>query len=347
MTERTAAGPESRRFDAICVGETMAMVTPTPAVGWTRSRPSYSGRWRRVQRRDVPRRARAPGGLGRPGRRRPPRRARRRADRRGRCDTSLVEVDPTRPTAVYLKDPTPDGTRVYYYRRGSAAAGMDETFAARVAEVPAAVLHLSGITPALSAGCRRLVDELVLVRPAGGRLGLVRRQLPSRPLALRRRRGRRPAPTGPPGRRGLRRARRGGTAVAGPYARAAAGAHRSDRHAGGEERCRGRRHVPRRRRHRRAGPPGGGGGTGRRRRRLRRRLALRGTARPRPRRPAPASDTSPPARRWAPSPTSPAHPRSRRSRGAGHPARGLAPSGHGAGALLKAGDPCRRPCSAR
>jgi len=171
VTERTAAGPESRRFDAICVGETMAMVTPTPGgrldaestlvlrAGGAESnvamflaalghRVAWAGRVGADPLGEL-----VVGQIGAAG-----------------VDTSLVEVDPTRPTAVYLKDPTPDGTRVYYYRRGSAAAGMDETFAARVAEVPAAVLHLSGITPALSAGCRRLVDELVLVRPAGGRL---------------------------------------------------------------------------------------------------------------------------------------------------------------------------------
>ncbi|MBF9127643.1 sugar kinase [Plantactinospora sp. S1510] len=85
-------------------------------------------------------------------------------------DTSLVEVDHTRPTGVYLKDPGPAGTKVYYYRRGSAAASMDPVYAARISAVPSAVLHLSGITAALSESCRQLVDQLLLAGPDARRL---------------------------------------------------------------------------------------------------------------------------------------------------------------------------------
>ncbi|MER7013396.1 sugar kinase [Saccharopolyspora sp. NPDC000359] len=78
--------------------------------------------------------------------------------------TDLVEVRPDAPTGVYFKDPTPQGTRVHYYRAGSAASTMDEGFLpADVLDAPR-VLHLSGITPALSAGCDRLVRHL-LTRP--------------------------------------------------------------------------------------------------------------------------------------------------------------------------------------
>jgi 2-dehydro-3-deoxygluconokinase len=81
-------------------------------------------------------------------------------------DTSLVELT-DRPTGLYVKAPGPDGTAVLYYRSGSAASTMDAGFATRLAAVRPRVLHLSGITPALSPGCRELVRHLVRDRPLG------------------------------------------------------------------------------------------------------------------------------------------------------------------------------------
>lgn len=73
----------------------------------------------------------------------------------------LVQTVPGHPTAVFFKDPAPGGTRVFYYRRGSAASTMDDD------AVPAAkIVHLSGITPALAPGCARLVNRLLDERPA-------------------------------------------------------------------------------------------------------------------------------------------------------------------------------------
>lgn len=73
-------------------------------------------------------------------------------------DTSAVAVDPGAPTGVFFKDPgLTSTTRVYYYRAGSAASRLGpET---RVPE--AALTHLSGITPALSASCAALVARLL------------------------------------------------------------------------------------------------------------------------------------------------------------------------------------------
>ena len=73
-------------------------------------------------------------------------------------DTRWVTVDPGAPTGVYFKDP---GHGVLYYRRGSAAARMGP---ASVADVPledAEVVHISGITPALSASCAALIDTVI------------------------------------------------------------------------------------------------------------------------------------------------------------------------------------------
>ena len=81
---------------------------------------------------------------------------------------NIVEVDPDRPTGVYLKDPDPAGSRVHYYRAGSAASAMGPH-----TRLPdgARLVHVSGITPALSAGCAALADRLLAPdRPRGGPL---------------------------------------------------------------------------------------------------------------------------------------------------------------------------------
>jgi len=73
-------------------------------------------------------------------------------------DTRWVRFDPSAPTGVYFKDP---GHGVHYYRAGSAASRMS---AASVADVPledAAIVHVSGITPALSPACAAMIDAVI------------------------------------------------------------------------------------------------------------------------------------------------------------------------------------------
>jgi 2-dehydro-3-deoxygluconokinase len=85
-------------------------------------------------------------------------------------DCSGVEVDAERPTGVYFKDPEGETTRVHYYRAGSAASTMGPGFLDR--DAAPRLLHLTGITPALSASCSALVHELVHARPPpGGAVG--------------------------------------------------------------------------------------------------------------------------------------------------------------------------------
>ncbi|GGO27266.1 carbohydrate kinase [Micromonospora parathelypteridis] len=81
-----------------------------------------------------------------------------------------VSVDPAAPTGMYVKDPGPEGTAVHYYRAGSAASRMDVDTLAAPGLAGARVLHLSGITPALSASCRALVEHAVTDRPLVGAL---------------------------------------------------------------------------------------------------------------------------------------------------------------------------------
>lgn len=73
-------------------------------------------------------------------------------------DVRWAVRDPDAQTGVYFKDP---GRGVRYYRRDSAAARMGP---ASVADVPlekAEVVHISGITPALSRSCAALIDTVV------------------------------------------------------------------------------------------------------------------------------------------------------------------------------------------
>lgn len=82
-------------------------------------------------------------------------------------DVSTAQVDPTARTGVYFKDPCPDDRQVLYYRDRSAASRMgpgsvDPTVLGR-----ARILHLSGITAALSSSCRTLVDALIRESPRG------------------------------------------------------------------------------------------------------------------------------------------------------------------------------------
>ncbi|WP_443233845.1 sugar kinase [Streptomyces sp. 2A115] len=83
-------------------------------------------------------------------------------------DVSAVEVDPERPTGVYFKDPGADRTGTYYYRRDSAATAMGPELARLPFLRSARVLHLSGITAALSDSCAELVDQIVTGRAVPG-----------------------------------------------------------------------------------------------------------------------------------------------------------------------------------
>jgi 2-dehydro-3-deoxygluconokinase len=65
-----------------------------------------------------------------------------------------VELDPDRPTALYVKESFDGRSRMHYYRTGSAAAAMDPDFLDRPAVqdrlANAQVVHTTGITAAIS-----------------------------------------------------------------------------------------------------------------------------------------------------------------------------------------------------
>ncbi|WP_309485291.1 sugar kinase [Streptomyces sp. WELS2] len=83
-------------------------------------------------------------------------------------DVTAVRRDPGRPTGVYFRTAGDRGTgahEVAYYRAGSAASAMSVRNADLAAARAARVLHLSGITAALSAKCRELLYELTAPGP--------------------------------------------------------------------------------------------------------------------------------------------------------------------------------------
>ncbi|MGW5373037.1 sugar kinase, partial [Streptomyces sp. NPDC004011] len=83
-------------------------------------------------------------------------------------DTGCVRTDPARPTGVYFRtaaDRATDAHEVAYYRAGSAASAMSVTGTDLTAARAGRVLHLSGITAALSPQCLELMRELTAPRP--------------------------------------------------------------------------------------------------------------------------------------------------------------------------------------
>ncbi|MFJ9428913.1 sugar kinase [Streptomyces sp. NPDC101490] len=83
-------------------------------------------------------------------------------------DVRDVGRDPRRPTGVYFRtaaDRSTDAHEVAYYRAGSAASAMSPATVPYDTVADARVLHLSGITAALSADCLALMRELTAARP--------------------------------------------------------------------------------------------------------------------------------------------------------------------------------------
>jgi 2-dehydro-3-deoxygluconokinase len=78
-------------------------------------------------------------------------------------DTGSVGRDPHRPTGIYFRtadDRDTDAHEVLYYRAGSAASAMSAANTDQAALRSGRLLHLSGITAALSADCLDLMRSL-------------------------------------------------------------------------------------------------------------------------------------------------------------------------------------------
>jgi 2-dehydro-3-deoxygluconokinase len=83
-------------------------------------------------------------------------------------DVTSVRRDPDRPTGVYFRtadDRAGDAHEVAYYRAGSAASAMAVGNLDETALHSGRILHLTGITAALSPACLDLVRQLLAPRP--------------------------------------------------------------------------------------------------------------------------------------------------------------------------------------
>jgi 2-dehydro-3-deoxygluconokinase len=72
-------------------------------------------------------------------------------------DVSAVRIDPLRPTGLYVKETDASGSPVRYYRRGSAAAALGPDVLAGADLDGVRLVHVTGITAALSDSCLRLL----------------------------------------------------------------------------------------------------------------------------------------------------------------------------------------------
>src|ERR1700744_2265302 len=89
---------------------------------------------------------------------------------RGECvDVCRVEISTNEPTGIMFKEPAPgNASRVFYYRRSSAAAALQ---AGSFDALETKYLFVTGITPALSLSNRALTFELVdRFRSAGAKV---------------------------------------------------------------------------------------------------------------------------------------------------------------------------------
>ncbi|MET1072779.1 MAG: PfkB family carbohydrate kinase, partial [Umezawaea sp.] len=82
-------------------------------------------------------------------------------------DVTGVRVDPERPTGLYVKEADAAGSPVRYYRRGSAASAMGPETLDGLDLTTVRLVHVSGITAALSDSCLALL-RAVLTRPRNG-----------------------------------------------------------------------------------------------------------------------------------------------------------------------------------
>ncbi|QXJ23251.1 sugar kinase [Actinomadura graeca] len=92
----------------------------------------------------------------------------------GGVDVRGVSVDPRRPTGLYVKEAGPGGSVLHYYRDGSAGSAigpsvLDDPDAGPLLNA-AGLVHLSGITAALSDSALELTRALLLRPRRPGRL---------------------------------------------------------------------------------------------------------------------------------------------------------------------------------
>lgn len=151
-------------FDVVTAGETMAVVAPDPP-GMLAPGPVHldAGGAESNVATWLARAGRRAAWVSRLGADPPGRVVRDRVAAAG-VDVSLTTTDRLAPTGLYLRE---QGA-VAYYRTGSAASRMTAEIWDHLALRGARVVHLTGITPALSASCHGLVRHALERRPVSG-----------------------------------------------------------------------------------------------------------------------------------------------------------------------------------
>ncbi len=84
-------------------------------------------------------------------------------------DVSYVTRDQSAPTGVFFKEfRRLNDTRVYYYRKDSAASKMCAEWLPENSLSDAEYLHLTGITPGLSESCREMIEKAIGIAKGNG-----------------------------------------------------------------------------------------------------------------------------------------------------------------------------------
>ncbi|WHX42687.1 sugar kinase [Mesobacillus sp. AQ2] len=84
-------------------------------------------------------------------------------------DVSFVTRDQSASTGVFFKEfRRLNDTRVYYYRKDSAASRMGAEWLEEDSISDAKYLHITGITPALSISCREMLEKAILIAKGNG-----------------------------------------------------------------------------------------------------------------------------------------------------------------------------------
>jgi 2-dehydro-3-deoxygluconokinase len=84
-------------------------------------------------------------------------------------DVTGLLTDERAPTGIFFRAWLPDGKRrVFYYRSGSAASHLTPADLTPAAFAGIRLLHLTGITPALSASCAATVERAIELAHAAG-----------------------------------------------------------------------------------------------------------------------------------------------------------------------------------
>jgi len=169
MTTRPSTTPESAPGTVVCLGETMTQVVPsdglrlheaaTYAIGPAGAESNVAISLARLGSPSVWAGFVGDDPLGV--------RVRREIESYG-VSTALARAVPGERTGMFVKDPSPRGSEVYYYRAGSAAALMDADYARAVMATRPRWVHLTGVTPALSQSCEEAVRTVVRLASKSG-----------------------------------------------------------------------------------------------------------------------------------------------------------------------------------